>query len=97
MGIASLIIGIISIIIAFIPNYGTLALILAFIAVIFGIIGMLQRNGQDRPSAMPIIATVISILAIAIIYVWVYVMHAPKRTVNNYPEYEVKTYFDTQM
>lgn len=76
MGIAALILGIVSIIIGFIPLCGAIALLPALIGLILGIVDIVKKSKSNESKAMGITGTVLSALAMVIIFFWVFVFGA---------------------
>lgn len=72
MGIAALILGIISIIIGFIPLCGSIAFIPAVVGLILGIVDTVQKSKKDEKKGISIAGIVLSALAIVIISLWVF-------------------------
>lgn len=78
MEIASLILGIISLILSFIPFVGIIAYLPAIIGIILGIVALatMKKRGKTK-KAMPIVGIVMSgismILAIVIFFVWTFI------------------------
>lgn len=103
MGIAALVLGIVSIIIAFIPLCGSIAFVPAIIGVILGIIDIVLKSKKKEKMGVSIAGLILSILAIIIIVLWLFVIGAGSEaaaeqlanqtdnTVNN-TEKEVKQY-----
>lgn len=73
MGIAALILGIISIIIGFIPLCGVIALLPAFIGLILGIVDVVLKAKKNEPKGISIAGIVLSAIAMVIIIFWVFV------------------------
>jgi len=70
MGIASLIIGIVAIVLAFVPCAGWItALPAAVIGLILGIIEMVQKSKKNEPKGMGTAGLILNILAIIIVIV----------------------------
>ncbi len=69
-GIAGLIIGLIALIIAFIPCIGLIALVPGVIAVVLSFIGLAQANQNNGAKGLIIAALVVSILATTIAAIW---------------------------
>lgn len=69
-GIASLILGILALLIAFIPCIGIFALIPGIIAVVLGIVGLSQARNANGTTGLIISGLVISSLATLIAAVW---------------------------
>lgn len=70
MGVASLVIGIIAVLLGFIPFCGIIALIPAIVGVILGIVDWVKKSKQGQPKGMSIAGTILSIIAVVIIIVW---------------------------
>jgi len=73
MGIAALVLGIISIIIGFIPLCGSIALLPAIIGLILGIVDVVQKKKKGEKLAVSITGLVLSAIAIVVIIFWVFV------------------------
>ncbi len=73
MGIAALILGIISIIIGFIPLCGSIAFVPAVIGLILGIVDTVQKKKKDEKIAVSVAGLVLSALAIVFIVFWVFI------------------------
>ncbi len=69
-GIASLILGILALLIAFIPCVGIFALIPGIIAIVLGIVGLSQARNANGTTGLIISGLVISSLATLIAAVW---------------------------
>ncbi len=69
-GIAGLVLGVLALILAFIPCIGVIALVPGAIAVILSIIGLVQANQNNGAKGLIIAALVISILATGIAAIW---------------------------
>ena len=73
MGIAALILGIISIIIGFIPLCGSIAFVPAVIGLILGIVDTVQKKKKDEKIAVSVAGLVLSALTIVFIVFWVFI------------------------
>ena len=73
MGIAALILGIISIIIGFIPLCGSIALVPAIIGLILGIVDTVLKSKKGEKKGVSIAGLVLSAIAIVVIVFWVFV------------------------
>lgn len=82
MGIASLVLGIISLIVSFIPCCGSLAIIPAIIALILGIVEVVKKGKAGEPKGKGIAGIVLSAIAIVIIVVWFVIFGAAAATTN---------------
>lgn len=73
MGIAALILGILSIIIGFIPLCGAIAFVPALIGLILGIVDTVQKNKKGEKKGISIAGIILSAIAIVIISAWVFI------------------------
>jgi hypothetical protein len=69
-GIAGMILGVLALVIAFIPCVGLIAIVPGAIAIILSIIGLIQANQGNGAKGLIIAALVISILATSIAAIW---------------------------
>ena len=74
MGIAALVIGVISLIIGFIPACGIVALVPAIVGLILGVVHFSKQGKASQPRGIGIAAIVLNVAAIAIIGIWVGVL-----------------------
>ncbi len=74
MGVAALIIGIISIIVGFIPLCGAIAFFPAVIGLILGIVDIVLKSKAGQSKGMGIAGTILSAIAIVVIFLWVFVV-----------------------
>lgn len=88
MGIAALILGIISLIIGFIPLCGSIALVPAIIGLILGIVDTVLKKKKDEKIAVSVTGLVLSAIAIVVIIFWVFIfgVAASKVDTNNINE-----------
>ncbi len=70
ISVAGLVIGIISLFFAFVPCIGIFAFFPGAIAVILSVVGWIQASNGNGRTAMPVVATIISGLAIIVAVVW---------------------------
>ena len=70
MGIASMVIGIVSLLIGFIPFCGTWAIIPAFAGLGLGIADVIVRSKRGQPKGMAVAGLVLNPLAITIVIIW---------------------------
>lgn len=70
MGIAALIIGIVSAILAFIPLCGYIAFIPALVGLALGIVDIVQKSKKNEPKVMGIVGVITNAAAIILIVVW---------------------------
>lgn len=70
MGIAALIIGIVSLLIGLIPSYGILGLFPAIAGLILGIIDIVKKYLHQKPIGNGVAGVVLCALAITIMLLW---------------------------
>lgn len=70
LGIAALVLGIVALILAFIPCFGWIALIPGIIAIILAVVALSQASQARAPKGLIIAALVISILGTSVAAVW---------------------------
>lgn len=84
MGVASLVLGIISAIIGFVPFCGTFALIPAIIGLILGIVDWVKQSKAGNHKGKSIAGTILSAIAIVVImFYWIAVGAAVGSAVKN--------------
>ena len=74
MGVASLVLGIVALVVGFIPCCGMLAVIPAVIGFILGIIDVVKKGKTGSSKGMGIAGIVLSVIAILVIIVWVLII-----------------------
>lgn len=74
MGIAALILGIISIVIALIPVCGSIAFVPALVGLILGIVDTVKKGKAGEKRGISIAGLVLSALAIVFIFLWIFVI-----------------------
>ena len=70
MRVAALVLGIVSIILGFVPLCGVIAVIPAIIGLILGIVDAVKKSKSNEPKGMAIAGIILSALAIVIIVGW---------------------------
>ena len=70
MGVAALVLGIVSLVISFIPFCGTWAIIPAIVGLVLGIVDWVKKKKASEPKGKAIAGTVCSAIAIVVIAVW---------------------------
>lgn len=70
MGVASLVLGIVSVVLSFIPFCGIIALIPAIVGFILGIVDVVKKSKAQEPKGMSIAGLVCSAIAIVLILYW---------------------------
>lgn len=73
MGIAALVLGIISFIIGFIPLCGSIALVPAIIGLILGIVDTVLKSKKGEKIAISVTGLVLSAISIVVIIFWVFI------------------------
>lgn len=73
MGVASLVLGIISVIISFFPFCGIIALVPAIIGLILGLVDTIKKSKTQEPKGQAIAGLVCSTIAVILI-IWWYVI-----------------------
>ena len=71
MGVAALILGILSMLVGFIPFCGAIAFIPAVIGLILGIVDTVQKGKKGEKRGIAIAGLVLSAIAIVIITLWI--------------------------
>ncbi len=74
MGIAALILGIVSITISLVPFCGTIAFLPALVGLILGIVDLVVKNRQNQNKGTSIAGVVLSSLAIVIMVFWFFIL-----------------------
>jgi hypothetical protein len=70
MGIASMVIGIVALVIGFVPFCGAWAIVPAFAGLILGIVDLVLKTKRKRPRGMAIAGVVLNPLAIIVVVAW---------------------------
>lgn len=70
MGIASLVLGIVSLILAFVPCCGIISVVPAVIGLILGIIEVVKKKKSGEPKGKGIAGIVLGVVAIIVTIVW---------------------------
>lgn len=83
MGIASLILGIVSIVIGFVPFIGIIALVPAIVGLVLGIVETINCSKKKESTGKGIAGIVLSTLAIVFIIFWVFVIANSDSTTTN--------------
>lgn len=76
MGVASLVLGILSLIVGFVPFCGAIALLPAIIGLILGIVDVVLKSKKGEPKGMGVAGIVLSAISIVVIVFWVFVVAA---------------------
>lgn len=76
MGVAALVLGIISIIIGFIPLCGSIAYFPAIVGLILGIVDIVMKSKNNGSKGMGIAGTVLSGIALVVITFWLFIFGA---------------------
>ena len=70
MGIAALIIGIVAVIVGFIPVCGIIALLPAIVGLILGIVEVSKKSKANQPKGLGLAGIILNAVAIIVIVVW---------------------------
>lgn len=82
MGVASLVLGIVTLIIAFIPFCNTLSFIPSVVGLILGLVDMNKKKKEGQPRGMAIAGVILCLIALALVIVWVFIVGASVATMN---------------
>ncbi|MDO9000741.1 MAG: DUF4190 domain-containing protein [Bacteroidota bacterium] len=74
LGIAGMILGILAIIVSFVPCFGWWAIVLAVVGVILSAVSLSQAKKANAPKGMAIAGLICSILAIIIGSIWIFII-----------------------
>lgn len=99
MGVAALVLGIVSIIIGFIPFCGAIAFLPAIIGLILGIVDIIQKSKKSQPRGIAIAGVILTGIAIIIISLWLFIFGAIFAGTADYLDThqdEIDTYFDEE-
>lgn len=97
MGVAALVLGIISIIVGFVPFCGAIAFVPAVVGLILGIVDIVKKNKENKPKGLAIAGTVLTAIAIVIITFWLFVFGAAASKTSKYVsdhDGEIRSYFN---
>ena len=70
MGVAALVLGIVAVIVSFIPFCGTWAIVPAIVGLVLGIVDWTKKKKANEPKGKAVAGTVCSAVAIVIIAIW---------------------------
>ncbi|MBS7231054.1 hypothetical protein KHA90_08455 [Flavobacterium psychroterrae] len=73
MSIAALILGVLSIIISFLPCFNIFALLGGIIAIIFASVGLSQAKTENAPTSLAVISLFVGIIAVVISILFLFV------------------------
>jgi hypothetical protein len=96
LGIAGLILGVIALLIAFIPCIGVLAVVPGAIALILSVIGLTQANRGDGSKGLVVAALVLSALSVVVAIAWG-IFFAGSATIFNRISNEIKTELEQEL
>lgn len=99
MGVAALVLGIISIIVGFVPFCGAIAFVPAVVGLILGIVDIVKKNKENKPKGLAIAGTILTAIAIVIIIItfWLFVFGAAASQTSKYVsdhDGEIRSYFN---
>lgn len=88
MGVASLVLGIVSVVIGFVPFCGSWAIIPAIVGLVLGIVDWVKKNKEGTPKGKAIAGVICSAVAIVIILAYYFVagvaIKKAGKTLENY-------------
>ena len=70
LGITSLIIGVMSLMVSFVPCIGVIAVVPAIIGLLIGGVGLVVARSSNQGTGMPITGSIINVLAIVVVGLW---------------------------
>lgn len=74
MGIAAMIIGIVALLIGFIPLFGIVGILPAAVGLVLGIVDVVLKGKKQLPRGMSVAGVVLNIVAIGVIVLWTMVI-----------------------
>lgn len=80
MGLAAMIIGIVAVILGFIPLCGMIALIPAIVGLILGVLDVAKKSKAQQPKGQGLAGIILNAVAIIIILVWTLIFAAAAPT-----------------
>ena len=100
MGVAALILGIVSTIFGFVPSCGIIAFVPAVVGLILGIIDIVQKSKKNEPRGMAIAGVILTGIAIIVISLWTFIFSAIFIGTADYLDNnqdEISTYFNDEI
>lgn len=89
MGVAALVLGIVSVVIGFIPFCGSWAIIPAIVGLVLGIVDLVKKNKEGNPKGKAIAGVICSAVAIVVILSYYFVaMTAAKKATKELKNYD---------
>jgi hypothetical protein len=82
MGVASLVMGILALVICWIPCLSDWAILFAILGIIFGAVGIVKAKKTNKGKGLSIAGLVCSIVATTVVVLWVFVIAAAKEAAN---------------
>lgn len=76
MGVASMVIGIVSAVLGFIPFVGVIAIVPAFLGFILGVVDVSLKVRSKVPKGQGIAGIVLNCVALLVIFLWVFILAA---------------------
>lgn len=76
MGVASLVMGILALVVCWIPCFGAWALLFAILGIIFGAVGIVKAKKTNKGKGQSIAGLVCSIIATVVVVIWIFVIAA---------------------
>lgn len=82
MGVASLVMGILALVVCWIPCLGDWAILFAILGIIFGAVGIVKAKKTNKGKGLSIAGLVCSIIATTVVVLWIFVISAAKEAAN---------------
>ena len=82
MGVASLVMGILALVVCWIPCFSDWAILFAILGIIFGAVGIVKAKKTSKGKGLSIAGLVCSIVATTVVVLWVFVIAAAKEAAN---------------
>jgi len=83
MGVASLVMGILALVVCWIPCFGAWALLFAILGIIFGAVGIVKAKKTNTGKGQSIAGLVCSIVATTVVVLWIFVFAAAANEAAN--------------
>lgn len=82
MGLAALIIGIVAVVLGFVPVCGMIALVPAIVGLILGIVDVKRKSKKQEPKGKGMAGIILNAAAIIVILVWTLIFAAAAPTIR---------------
>ena len=90
MGLAAMIIGIVAVILGFIPLCGMIAIVPAIIGLVLGIVDVQKRSKKQQPKGQGTAGIILNAAAIVVILIWTLIFAAASEPLKELAEQVVK-------